>query len=93
MRLAVTADIDPAGLPLTEIRSALHVVSQEGEGGCTTMRLQPGERLDRDFILRLGFAPHEAAALILVPDEKATRYPPVGPDGRRLSVVPHWRQE
>lgn len=93
VRLAVTADIDPAGLPLTEIRSALHVVSQEGEGGCTTVRLQPGERLDRDFILRLGFAPHEAAALTLIPDEKTTRYPPVGPDGRRLSVVPHWRQE
>lgn len=73
VRLAVTADIDPAGLPLTQIRSALHVVSEEGDGERTTVRLQPGERLDRDFILRLDFAPHETAALTLVPD--ATEVP------------------
>lgn len=69
VRLAVTVDIDAAGLPLTAIRSALHVVGEEADGDRTTIRLQPGERLDRDFILRLDFAPHEAAALCLVPDE------------------------
>ncbi|MGW2306431.1 VIT domain-containing protein [Actinomadura luteofluorescens] len=69
VRLAVTVDIDPSGLPLTQIRSALHVVAEEGDGERTTVRLQPGERLDRDFILRLDFAPHESAALALVPDE------------------------
>lgn len=69
VRLAVSVDIDPAGLPLTQIRSALHVVSEEGEGERTTVRLRPGERLDRDFILRLDFAPRESAALSLIPDE------------------------
>ncbi|TDD78985.1 VWA domain-containing protein, partial [Actinomadura darangshiensis] len=69
VRLAVTVDIDPAGLPLTQVRSALHVVAEEGDGERVTVRLQPGERLDRDFILRLDFAPHESAALSLVPDE------------------------
>ncbi|HLV73308.1 MAG TPA: VIT domain-containing protein [Vulgatibacteraceae bacterium] len=69
VRLGITVDIDPAGLPLTGIRSALHVVAEEGDGERTTVRLQPGERLDRDFILRLGYAPHESAALSLVPDE------------------------
>ena len=69
VQLTVTADIDPAGLPLTQIQSALHVVSEERDDERTTVRLQPGERLDRDFILRLGFAPHETAALSLVPDE------------------------
>ncbi|TYB48823.1 VIT domain-containing protein [Actinomadura chibensis] len=69
VRLAVTVDIDPAGLPLTQIRSALHVVAEEQVGGRTTVRLRPGERLDRDFILRLDFAPHESAALSLTPDE------------------------
>ncbi|TDC52333.1 VWA domain-containing protein, partial [Actinomadura sp. KC345] len=69
VRLAVTVDIDPAGLPLTQIRSALHVVAEEGDGERTTVRLRPGERLDRDFILRLDYAPHESAALSLVPDE------------------------
>ncbi|MFA1542427.1 VIT domain-containing protein [Actinomadura monticuli] len=72
VRLSVSADIDPAGLPLTQIRSALHVVSEEGDGERTTVRLQPGERLDRDFILRLDFAPHEAAALSLHPDATHT---------------------
>ncbi|MFB4305465.1 VIT domain-containing protein [Actinomadura sp. GTD37] len=76
VRLAITADIDPAGLPLTRIRSALHVVSEEGDGDRTTVRLQPGERLDRDFILRLDFAPHETAALSLIPDEPPAT-PPV----------------
>ncbi|MFG2087960.1 VIT domain-containing protein [Spirillospora sp. NPDC048824] len=69
VRLAITVDIDPAGLPLTQIRSALHVVAEEGEGERTTVRLRPGERLDRDFILRIDYAPHESAALSLVPDE------------------------
>ncbi|MEU8796299.1 VIT domain-containing protein [Spirillospora sp. NPDC048819] len=69
VRLAITVDIDPAGLPLTQIRSALHVVAEDGDGERTTVRLRPGERLDRDFILRLDYAPHESAALSLVPDE------------------------
>ncbi|MGP4024421.1 VIT domain-containing protein [Actinomadura sp. 3N407] len=69
VRLAITVDVDPAGLPLTQIRSALHVVADEGGGERTTVRLRPGERLDRDFILRLDYAPHESAALSLVPDE------------------------
>ncbi|MGI5206299.1 VIT domain-containing protein [Spirillospora sp. CA-108201] len=69
VRLALTVGIDPAGLPLTQIRSALHVVAEADEGERTTVRLQPGERLDRDFVLRLDFAPHESAALSLIPDE------------------------
>ncbi|SPT60060.1 VIT domain-containing protein [Actinomadura welshii] len=69
VRLSVTVDIDPAGLPLTQLRSALHVVTEEGGGERTTVRLRPGERLDRDFILRLDFAPRESAALTLIPDE------------------------
>ncbi|WUI00025.1 VIT domain-containing protein [Spirillospora sp. NBC_00431] len=69
VRLAITVDIDPAGLPLTQIRSALHVVAEEAGDERTTVRLRPGERLDRDFILRLDFAAHESAALTLVSDE------------------------
>ncbi|MQY05923.1 VIT domain-containing protein [Actinomadura macrotermitis] len=69
VRLSVTVDVDPAGLPLTEIRSALHVVTEERAGDRVTVRLQPGERLNRDFLLRLVHAPHETSALSLVPDE------------------------
>ncbi|MFF4772242.1 VIT domain-containing protein [Microtetraspora fusca] len=62
VRLSLVTTIDPAGLGLEEIRSSLHEVIQEGD----TLRLTPGERLDRDFILRLGFAP--STSLALVPD-------------------------
>ncbi|MFC4589737.1 VIT domain-containing protein [Sphaerisporangium corydalis] len=62
VRLSLTARVDPAGLDLREIRSSLHVVTEE-EG---VVRLQPGERLDRDFVLRLAFT--ASASLTLVPD-------------------------
>jgi Ca-activated chloride channel homolog len=76
VRLSLSVEIDPAGLPLTEIRSALHVVAtddSDDSGGSgapvrTTVRLAPGERLNRDFVLRLGFAATEASALSLTPD-------------------------
>ena len=70
VRLSITVDIDPAGLALTGLRSALHVVAEEESGGRTRIRLLPGERLNRDFILRLDFAagPSSEAALTLTPD-------------------------
>ncbi|GAA4077739.1 VIT domain-containing protein [Actinomadura miaoliensis] len=69
VRLSISVDVDPAGLPLTEIHSALHVVAEESEGERTTIRLRPGERLDRDFLLRLTYTPQETASLTLVPDD------------------------
>ena len=85
VRLSLSVEIDPAGLPLTEIRSALHVVAteeaatQEGaEPARTTVRLVPGERLNRDFVLRLGFAATEASAwglstVLLIPRNPSPR--------------------
>jgi Ca-activated chloride channel family protein len=75
VRLTLSADIDPAGLPLAGIRCSLHATAEEaGPDGRTTVRLRPGERLDRDFILRLAVAGHERVATSLVltqdPDEK-----------------------
>jgi Ca-activated chloride channel family protein len=79
VRLTLSADIDPAGLPLTGIRSSLHATAEQagpeqaGTGGRTTVHLRPGERLDRDFILRLAVADSEqiATSLMLTPDEGA----------------------
>ncbi|WP_119728185.1 VIT domain-containing protein [Thermomonospora amylolytica] len=88
VRLSLSAGIDPGGLPLGEIRSSLHVVAQEGgDSGRTAVRLQPGERLDRDFVLRLGYA-HAgttAAALTLSPDGPGE---PEGPGTFTLTVLP-----
>jgi Ca-activated chloride channel homolog len=71
VRLTMSADIDPAGLPLAGIRCSLHATAVEAaDDGHTIVRLQPGERLDRDFILRLALADHDrtAASLMLTPD-------------------------
>ncbi|MGP3913607.1 VIT domain-containing protein [Nonomuraea sp. 10N515B] len=51
VRLSLAATVDAAGLELRELASSLHVVEEEGH----TVRLRPGERLDRDFILRMSF--------------------------------------
>lgn len=61
VRLAIGVDIDPAGLPLSGLRSSLHSVVTTGSlsqgriTGPVRVEIRPGERLDRDFILRLGF--------------------------------------
>ncbi|WP_432932288.1 VIT domain-containing protein [Microbispora sp. CA-135349] len=65
VRLSLATTIDPTGLDLREVRSSLHEVGREGD----TIRLQPGERLDRDFILRLAF--DASSSLALVPDDAA----------------------
>ena len=52
LRLSLSVELDPAGLDLGEVRSSLHTVT--GEGG--RFELAPGERADRDFILRLPYA-------------------------------------
>src|SRR5580693_5584517 len=71
VRLTLRADIDPAGLPLAGIRSSLHATAEQaGADGHTIVQLCPGERLDRDFILRLAVAGPDriATSLMLTPD-------------------------
>ncbi|NUW39985.1 VIT domain-containing protein [Nonomuraea rhodomycinica] len=51
VRLSLAVTVDPAGLDLRDVSSSLHVVEEDGH----TVRLRPGERLDRDFVLRLAF--------------------------------------
>ncbi len=80
VRLSIGVDLDPAGLPLGGVRSSLHTVAQEGNH----VEIRPGERVDRDFILRLAYGqPEEIAhALTYVPDAD-------GDQGTlRLTVIP-----
>src|SRR5215831_4580900 len=80
IRLAIEVDIDPAGLPLGEVRSSLHTVVREGNH----LSIQPGERANRDFVLRLAYGEAERAAhaLTVTPD-------PEGEEGTfRLTVLP-----
>jgi Ca-activated chloride channel homolog len=84
VRLTLSAEIDPAGLPLAGIRCSLHATAQEAAaGGRTIVRLRPGERLDRDFILRLAVAAHEQVATTLV----LTQDPGAGPAQGTFSLT------
>ena len=91
VRLTLSAEINPAGLPLAGIRCSLHATAEEAAAdGRTIVRLRPGERLDRDFILRLAVARHDqiASSLVLTTDPgegpaqgtfSLTLVPPDGP--------------
>src|SRR5690606_13731753 len=59
-------EIDPAGLELREVRSSLHAVV----GDDRRLSIQPGERVNRDFILRLAYGQPEDVThtLELAPD-------------------------
>jgi Ca-activated chloride channel homolog len=52
VRLAIRAVIDAAGVPVRGVASSLHAVTEAARGGAIVIAIQPGERLDRDFILR-----------------------------------------
>ena len=53
VRLSLRVDVDPAGLPISRLRSSLHAVTDiPGEGGRRRIELGRAERLDRDFVLR-----------------------------------------
>jgi Ca-activated chloride channel family protein len=83
--LSIGVDVDPAGLPLTAVRSSLHAVVQEGNH----LAIQPGERANRDFILRLSYGDPDAAAqaLTLTPDETPSDAEP-GEGTFRLTILP-----
>jgi Ca-activated chloride channel family protein len=51
--LSIKVRIDPAGLDLGAVRSSLHAVVEEDGDGVRTVRVEPGERANRDFVLRL----------------------------------------
>jgi Ca-activated chloride channel homolog len=79
--LSIAVDIDPAGLPLSGARSSLHTVQTGTEGASTSVVIEPGERVDRDFLLRLGYGTAAAStALALSEDESGGTF--------QLTVLP-----
>lgn len=70
VRLGLSLTLDPAGMEISGLRSSLHVVHQQQEGKYHLLTLQPGERLNRDFILRFGVGQDAVrTGLTLCPDE------------------------
>jgi Ca-activated chloride channel family protein len=104
IRLEIRAEIDPAGLELGEVRSSLHTLVEEerdGDGGrVRVVRVQPGERANRDFVLRLRTGSEAVTTSVAaVPDRAGstgardgtfalTLLPPAGADtGRPRDLV------
>jgi Ca-activated chloride channel family protein len=52
VRLSLSVEVHAGGLRVSDFRSSLHAVREGEAGGALHFALQPGERLDRDFILR-----------------------------------------
>ncbi|WP_305784781.1 VIT domain-containing protein [Symbioplanes lichenis] len=69
LRLSIGVDIDAAGLPLGEVRSSLHTVVTEGNH----IEITPGDRADRDFVLRLPFA-GDGSGAVFAPAGDASAY-------------------
>ncbi len=52
VRLSLEVELHDGGADVDGVRSSLHAVQEESRDGYRRIRVQPGERLDRDFILR-----------------------------------------
>jgi Ca-activated chloride channel family protein len=95
IRLEIRAEIDPAGLELGEVRSSLHTVVEEerdGDGGrVRVVRVEPGERANRDFVLRLRTGSEAVATSVAAVTDREGRegtfaltlLPPAGADAGR----------
>ncbi|NUR59748.1 MAG: VWA domain-containing protein [Catenulispora sp.] len=66
VRLSIEVAVDPAGLPLGALASSLHGVMVSRDGERHIVRLDPGARCDRDFVLRLGYGGQAAATSLVV---------------------------
>jgi Ca-activated chloride channel family protein len=52
VRLSLAVEVHAAGMPVDDFRSSLHAIAVSNGEGSRRIALQPGERLNRDFILR-----------------------------------------
>lgn len=72
VRLSIEIEVDGGGLAVSDVRASLHAVSvTPTRSGATRVRLAPGDKLDRDFIVRfkLGHPSNELRpSLVIRPD-------------------------
>jgi len=91
VRLSLTIDLyDDNGCVATDgVRSSLHAILTEEKGGFRRIRLDAGNRLDRDFILRFRLGSRDPAAPI---HSTLTFHPDSDGDGRAgtfaLTLIP-----
>lgn len=87
--LSIEVTIDPAGLPLTQLASSLHVTQSQTDpdSGLTRVRIHPGERVDRDFVLRFSHADEDEFSSTLATASDLAE-DPVGPGTFQLTATP-----
>jgi Ca-activated chloride channel family protein len=69
VRLGLSVEVPTSALKPGDFRSSLHTVVESEDNDTKLFRLQPGERLDRDFILRFRIAQKRiVSSLALQPD-------------------------
>ena len=85
IRLRLEVELQPGEIPISNLRSSLHTVTEEKEGDTRRIRLAEAERLDRDFILRFQYRSESlTSTAILVPD--GTGFPE-DPDGGKGTLL------
>jgi Ca-activated chloride channel family protein len=91
VRLAITIDLyhHNGTLSAESIRSSLHAVLTEERDDFLRVRLEPGERLDRDFILRFRLGGSDAGSVV---SSTLSFHPDADGDGRSgtfaLTLIP-----
>ncbi len=70
VQLSLEVDIDAQGLPISGVATSLHSTATEDAPTGMRVRLNPGERADRDFLLRLKIGDEQAisTSLAVLPD-------------------------
>lgn len=81
--LSLAVELDPLDLPLSNVRSSLHTLADTStEGRVRRFRIEPGERLNRDFILRFQLGDQAVNTSLAVCDDEA------GEGTWQLTLVP-----
>jgi Ca-activated chloride channel family protein len=74
VRLSLTVDVELSALNPRDFRCSLHAALLESDGHAARISLQPGERLNRDFILRFRVGDESLrSSLSLLPDQPGAR--------------------
>ncbi|HEY7424790.1 MAG TPA: VIT domain-containing protein [Gemmataceae bacterium] len=69
VRLGLSVEVPTSSLKPSDFRSSLHTIIESEDNDTKLFRLQPGERLDRDFIVRFRIAQERTVtSLSLQPD-------------------------
>jgi Ca-activated chloride channel family protein len=85
VRLSLAVEVRPAGLPVGDLRASLHAVAVTSQDGAYRVSLQPGDRLNRDFLLRYRLGEQNIRTALVVRPDAGTQ----SPEGTfLLSVVP-----